>query len=141
MAAPRVYYAMARDGLFSPAVATIHPRFGTPARAIALQATLASVLVALGTFDQIVGYFIFATVLFIALTVVAVFTLRRSKPDAASARIPLYPLPPIVFLALVALLTVLLVVGRPKQSLLGVAVVALGLPVYGVVFRKRSQAP
>ena len=139
MAAPRVYYAMARDGLFAPAIAAVHPRFGTPARAIALQAVLASALVAFGTFDQIVGYFIFATVVFIALTVVAVFTLRRSRPDTAAARIPLYPAPPVVFLALVAVLLALLAAGRPVESLLGVAVVALGLPVYFVVFRKRSQ--
>jgi len=141
MVAPRVYYAMARDGLFVPAVASIHPRFGTPARAIALQAAIASVMVALGTFDQIVGTFLLVTVLFIALTVVAVFTLRRSRPDAGISRIPLYPAPPAAFLVLVAVLIVLLVVGRPKESLLGVAVVLLGVPVYGVVFgRKRSES-
>ena len=80
MLAPRVYFAMARDGLFPAAAAAIHPRFGTPARAIATQAVLASVLVALGTFDSIVAYFVFVTVAFIALTVAAVFVLRRRDP-------------------------------------------------------------
>src|SRR6185503_15552698 len=55
MSAPRVYFAMARDGLFIPAAAAVHPRFGTPARAILIQATLASVLVLLGSFDTIIS--------------------------------------------------------------------------------------
>jgi APA family basic amino acid/polyamine antiporter len=60
---------MAEDGLFPAAAAAVHPRFGTPARAIATQAVLASVLVGLGTFDTIVAYFVFITVVFIAATV------------------------------------------------------------------------
>ena len=76
MSGPRVYFAMARDGLFFPAAASLHPRFGTPARAIALQALLASILVAAGSFEQIIGYFIFVVVIFIALTVAGLFLLR-----------------------------------------------------------------
>ena len=70
MALPRVYYAMAQDGVFFKPVAAIHPRFGTPARAIAIQTVLASLLVASGTFSQIIAYFVFVTVLFVGLTVV-----------------------------------------------------------------------
>src|SRR5713101_3385470 len=77
MALPRVYYAMARDGVFFNGVAALHPRFGTPARAIAIQATLASLLVLSGSFNQIVAYFIFVTVLFLALTVAGLFVVRR----------------------------------------------------------------
>ena len=78
MTAPRVYYAMASDGLFFKTAASIHPRFGTPAAAIALQAALASLLIAIGTFQQIIAYFIFVTVIFIALTVAALFVFRRT---------------------------------------------------------------
>ena len=67
MVTPRLYVAMARDGLFPAAAAAIHPRFGTPSRAIAVQATLASLLVLLGTFQTIVAYFVFITVVFIGL--------------------------------------------------------------------------
>ena len=74
MLAPRVYFAMARDGLFRRG-SRRSPRFGTPARAIGAQALLASVLVLFGTFDSIVAYFIFVTVAFIGLTVAAVFVL------------------------------------------------------------------
>jgi len=81
MTAPRVYYAMACDGLFPASIATVHARFGTPAKAIALQATLASILAALGGFAQIVAFFIFVTVIFIALTVAAVFVRRGTEEE------------------------------------------------------------
>src|SRR6266511_5690372 len=65
MALPRVYYAMARDGVFFRSIGVVDPRFGTPARAIAIQAVLASLYVALGIFNQIIAYFVFVTVLFV----------------------------------------------------------------------------
>jgi APA family basic amino acid/polyamine antiporter len=138
MSAPRVYFAMARDGLFFPAAAFVHPKFGTPARTITLQAVLASILVALGNFNQIISYFIFVVVIFVALTVVALFVLRRKQPGRNGYLTPAYPVTPIVFLLLVALLLFLLGSNNPKQSFLGFAVVALGIPVYYFSFRSRS---
>jgi len=140
MSAPRVYFAMARDGLFIPAAASIHPRFQTPARAIAIQAALASLLVLVGTFNTIISYFVFVVVIFIALTVAALFVLRRRAPDAVRYRTPGYPVTPIVFLLLIALLLFLLGGHNPKQALLGVGVVALGLPVYYLLFRRRRMS-
>ena len=137
MSGPRVYFAMARDGLFFPAAASLHTRFGTPARAIALQALLASILVALGSFNQIIGYFIFVVVIFIALTVAGLFLLRRKGSAHPGYLTPGYPVTPFVFLLLVGLLLFLLGSSNPKQSLLGVGVVALGIPVYYVFFRHR----
>jgi basic amino acid/polyamine antiporter, APA family len=138
MAAPRVYFAMARDGLFIPAAAAIHPRYGTPARAIFIQAILASLLVLVGTFNSIISYFIFVVVMFIALTVVALFVLRRKTPDAVAYGTPGYPVTPIIFLLLIAVLLFLLGGNSPKQAIMGVAVVALGLPVYYLLFRGRT---
>lgn len=135
MLAPRVYFAMARDGLFIPAAAAIHPRFQTPARAIAIQAALASTLALVGTFTTIISYFVFVVVIFIALTVAALFVLRRKTPDAIAYRTPGYPLTPIIFLLLIALLLFLLGGHNPKEAILGVGVVALGLPVYYLLFR------
>ncbi|HBB97192.1 MAG TPA: hypothetical protein DC054_17580 [Blastocatellia bacterium] len=135
MSAPRVYFAMARDGLFIPAAASIHPRFETPARAIALQAALASILVLVGTFNTIISYFVFVVVIFIALTVAALFVLRHKAPDAGGYRTPLYPLTPIIFLILIALLLFLMGGHNPRQAIMGVGVVALGLPVYYLFFR------
>lgn len=135
MALPRVYYAMARDGVFFKPVAAIHPRFGTPARAIAIQTVLASILVASGTFNQIIAYFIFITVLFVGLTVAGLFRIRRRGGDAAYHTWG-YPVTPIVFLALVALLLFLLAAHNPLQAGLGIVIVALGIPVYLRFFRE-----
>lgn len=138
MSAPRVYFAMARDGLFIPAAAAIHPRYGTPARAIIIQATLASVLVLVGTFNTIISYFVFVVVIFIALTVAALFVLRRKASGGFVYRTPGYPVTPIIFLLLISLLLFLLGGHNPLQAGLGVGVVALGLPVYYLQFRDRT---
>jgi APA family basic amino acid/polyamine antiporter len=138
MSAPRVYFAMARDHLFLASAARLHPRFGTPARAIVMQAALASLLVLLGSFNQIISYFLFVVVLFITLTVAGLFVLRRGQ-RAASYLTPLYPFTPILYLLLSAVLLFLLASSSPMQALLGVVVVALGLPVYYLVFRRRAE--
>jgi APA family basic amino acid/polyamine antiporter len=141
MAAPRVYYAMARDGLFLSSVARLHPVTHTPARAIITQAALASLLVALGTFNQIIAYFIFVAVCFVALTVASLFVLRRKVGQpAALYRTPAYPLTPVLFLSMVAVLLLLLAANSPGQEFLGVAVVALGVPVYHLIFRRRGSS-
>ena len=139
MALPRVYYAMARDGVFFRGVAVLHPRFGTPARAIAIQAGLASLLVALGTFNQIVSYFIFVTVLFLGLTVSGLFRLRGTRAAEPGYRTPGYPVTPAIFLILVTVLLVLLAGNRPLEAALGAGIVALGLPVYWLAFRRRLK--
>jgi APA family basic amino acid/polyamine antiporter len=127
MLAPRLYMAMADDGLFPKAAGALHPRLGTPVGAIVLQATLASLLVALGTFDAVIAYFIFITVVFVAAVVASVFVFRRRTPGW---RVPGYPWTPAVFLVLVAVLLVLLVVESPVQALVGLVIVAAALPVY-----------
>lgn len=140
MSAPRVYFAMARDGMFFRAVARVHPRYGTPARAIALEAALACVLALLGTFNEIVSYFVFVVVIFLALTVAALFVLRRRSTSEPEYQTPGYPATPVAFLLLIALLLILLAGGNPRQSALGVAVVAAGLPVYYLLFRRKFIA-
>lgn len=139
LAAPRVTYAMARDGLFLPAVGRAHPRFGTPARAIAIQAILACLLVALGSFNQVLAYFIFSTVIFLGLTVAALFVLRRRRGPSPAYLTPGYPLTPIVYLLLVLVLLVLLAGHRPKEALLGAAVVLAGIPVHALLRRRRPE--
>ena len=138
MSAPRVYFAMARDGLFIRSVASLHPRYGTPAVATALQAVLASVLVAVGTFGKIVSYFIFVVIVFIALTVIALFKLRRETSSRGGFLTPGYPVTPVIFLLMLVIMLVLLAVGSPKEAFSGVGVVLLGLPVYLFLFRKEG---
>lgn len=143
MSAPRVYFAMARDGLFFPFVARVHTRYGTPTRAIALQAGLSCLLIALGTFDKIVAYFIFVIVLFVALTVAGMFVFRHREPNTKPVYSAAgYPFTAIFFLFVEVVLLAMLLVRNPKQSLLGVFVVALGVPVYYLVFgRKAAKRP
>ena len=139
MSAPRVYFAMARDGVFIPSVAALHKRFETPARAISLQAVLASVLVIAGSFNEIVSYFVFVVIVFIALTVVALFKFRRDESSSIRYLTPGYPVTPVVFLVMIVLLLILLGGNNPMQAFLGVVVVALGLPVYVFLFRKKRS--
>jgi APA family basic amino acid/polyamine antiporter len=139
MLLPRVYYAMGRDGVFPAAIGELSPRFGTPARAIATEAILASALVLAGSFEQIVAYFVFITVTFIALTVAAVYVQRRRQSAEPPYLTPGYPITPAIFLSLVVLLLVLIGMNNPWQALAGAAVVALGLPVFELMERRRHR--
>jgi APA family basic amino acid/polyamine antiporter len=138
--APRLYVAMAEDGVFPAGAGAIHPRFGTPARAILVEAALASALVAIGSFDSIVAYFVFVTVVFIALTVGSVFVLARRD---AGFRPPGHPWTALVFLAMVTALLTLLAANNPLQAGLGLVIVLAGLPAYHAIERRhpRRAAP
>jgi APA family basic amino acid/polyamine antiporter len=136
--APRVYYAMARDGAAPRFAGRIDARTGTPARAIVVQAALAAVLVVVGSFDTIVAYFVFVTVAFLALAVAGLY--RLPPPELAAHRVPGWPWTPLVFLAMLLVTLVLLAAGNPRQAALGVAVVAAGVPVYRLFVAPR-RAP
>jgi basic amino acid/polyamine antiporter, APA family len=144
MASPRVYYAMARDGLFFSGFAAVDPHRGTPARAIAIQAVLASILTLTGTFDQILSYFMVPTLAFLALTLVGVFVLhRRARSKMSSERAPIIPgYPFTVLLALVPILIVIVLqaLRDPRRVGIGLAVVALGVPVSMAVMTRRQTA-
>src|SRR5262249_10066315 len=137
--APRVYFAMARDGNFFASVGRLHPRFGTPVRAIAIQAVLASLVVALASFDAILAWFVFVTIAFIALTVAGIYRLPR--PGDGTFRLPGHPFTPAAFLALLTTLLVLLAAGKPREAALGTGLVALGFPIYRfLVLPRRLQS-
>ena len=94
-------------------------------------------LVIAGNFNEIVSYFIFIVVVFIGLTVVALFKFRREDRNGIRFLTPGYPVTPIVFLLMIVVLLVLLMANNPKQALLGVAIVSLGLPVYLFLYRNK----
>jgi basic amino acid/polyamine antiporter, APA family len=140
MSAPRVYYAMAKDGLFIEAVGRVHPRYGTPAAAIAVQGAIATLLVWVSSFQQIIAYFIFVAVAFLGLTVTGLFKLRgRSRGNATVTLTPGYPFTPLAFLTLVALLLVMVAAHSPRETALGIVVVLAGVPAYAL-FRRRPRA-
>jgi APA family basic amino acid/polyamine antiporter len=130
LGAPRVYLAMARDGLFPFRLLRFNERRGTAAGATLIQASLAIVLVLLGTFNEILGFFVPGAVFFLGLSAAAVLALPR--PPAGDARVfraPLHPLPILMFLLLIAAMEVLFALGQPRQTAIGAAIIALGVPV------------
>jgi len=136
--APRVYYAMARDGLFFRRLADVHPRFGTPAFAVVAGTAWAMVLAASGTFEQLLTYVVFVGWIFYALGGVCVFVLRRTRPDAVRPfRVPGYPVTPALFVAAAAALVANTIVSQPARAAVGIGVALLGIPVY--FFWKRSS--
>jgi APA family basic amino acid/polyamine antiporter len=127
--APRVYYAMGRDHVMPASIGELHSRTGAPMRAILVQTALAVLLVLLGTFETIMAYFVFVTVAFLGLTVVGLFRIRRATPASVYVT-PFFPWPAVLFLASIVVVLALLAGGQPREAGLGVAVAALGIPVY-----------
>ena len=127
----RVPFAMARDGLFPVAAATLTARTRVPAAAVLMQAAWACVLAASGTYDQLTDYVIFAAWIFYGLVTSAVFVLRRRAPDLPRPYRTLgYPVVPLVFVLVAIWLVVNTLVNRPVESVAGLVLIALGLPVY-----------
>ena len=128
-AGPRVYYAMARDGLFLPAAARVHPRWRTPVVSIAAQGVWSAILVLSGTFSQLASYTGFAIVLFAGIAVAGLFVLRWRDPDAARPfRAWGYPLAPALFTAMSAAMVVNAVWRDPGPSAAGLVVIGCGVP-------------
>ena len=139
-AGPRVYFAMARDGQFVRAAATIHSRFRTPATAIVAQSLWAGLLVLSGTFQQLVDYTAFAVVLFAGVAVASLFVLRRRDPDAPRPfRAWGYPVAPLVFVIASAAMVVNAIWRNPVPSAGGLAVIAAGVPIY-FLMRRMSRS-
>jgi APA family basic amino acid/polyamine antiporter len=131
LTAPRLYYAMARDGVFFQRLADVSPRFGTPAVAIVTSSIWAMILAATGTFDQLLTYVIFMGWVFFALAGMAIFTYRRREPNAPRPfRTPGYPLTPVLFIVSALAIVLNTVITQPQRGLIGLGGVALGIPVY-----------
>lgn len=130
-AGPRVYYAMARDGVFFSAAARVHPRYRTPAVAIVAQAVWAALLVLSGSAETLTRYTGFAVVLFAGIAVASVFVLRMREPNAPRPFRTLgYPIAPAIFTLASLLIVVNAIVRDPGPSGAGVLVMAAGIPIY-----------
>jgi len=144
LAAPRMYFAMARDGVFFRSLAKVNPRFGTPALAIGASAVWAAVLAATGTFVQLLTYVVFAGWIFYGLGAVSVFVFRRREPLAHRPfRVPGYPVTPVLFVASAALLVVNTLVTQPTRAAVGLAAVFVGTPAFYLwrASSRRNQLP
>jgi APA family basic amino acid/polyamine antiporter len=137
----RIYLPMAEDGVFFPALAVIHPRYRTPTNSLWAQTLWAVILTLSGTYEQLYTYVIFASVLFHAAAGIAVFLLRRRRPDAVRPyRTWGYPAVPALFVLACLLLIGNTLYKKPVESLWGLGLVALGLPAYAAFARRRRRA-
>ena len=137
--APRIVFALAKDGLFPGPFARAHPRFQTPSFAIAIQAVWTSLLCLSGRYDQLYTFATFFVILAYTATGVALFRFRRTRPDLPRPyRCRGYPAVPLLFVATSAALAVNTVREQPKETLAGIAILVLGLPFY-FAMRRRAK--
>ena len=139
LAGPRIYFAMARDGVFLPAAARVHPQYRTPAIAILAQTLWSALLVLSGTFEQLLTYTGFSVILFSALAVLSLFFVRIRGKDTDTFRAWGYPWAPAVFCAVSFAIVVNTIVSAPGPAFAGLGVMAAGVPLYWWT-RARSRA-
>ncbi len=137
----RVYYAMAKDGLFFRNVAKLHPRYKTPAVSLMVQMVWTCVLCISGSYGQLLDYIIFAVLVFYILTIVGLFVLRRTRPDVERPyRAVGYPVLPAIYIVMALFIDVVLLRYKPQYTWPGLIVVLLGIPVY-YAWRSRGRPP
>ena len=140
MSGARVYYAMAEDGVFFRGLAKVNPRWHTPVRSLVLQGIWAAVLTLSGGYDALFTYVMFMMVLSYAITVAALFILRRKMPDAPRPyRCTGYPWVPALYVVIGCVFTVIVILQRTREALLGVAIVGAGIPFY-IYWRWKGSA-
>jgi APA family basic amino acid/polyamine antiporter len=136
LAGPRVYYAMAHDGLVFRWLGAVHPRYHTPHRAVVLQAVWSSALVATGTYRELFTRVIYTEWIFFAAMTAGIFLLRRRAGYRPAYRMWGYPVAPLLFVAAAVAIVANQVWADPRESAIGLALVAAGLPVYYFWARK-----
>jgi APA family basic amino acid/polyamine antiporter len=137
----RVYYAMAKDGLFFRKVAKLHPTYKTPAVSLMVQMVWTCILCISGSYGQLLDYIIFAVLVFYILTMVGLFVLRRTRPDAERPyRAVGYPVLPAIYILMALFIDVVLLRYKPQFTWPGLIVVLIGVPVYYAWSRARPAA-
>jgi APA family basic amino acid/polyamine antiporter len=139
LTAPRVFFAMARDGLFFRRLAEVHPRFGTPAFAVTAGSMWAMLLAATGTFEQLLTYVVFSGWIFYALGAASIFIYRRRQPHLPRPfRVPGYPVTPALFVVAAVAIVINTLVAQPERAIVGAGIVFLGTPAY-FFWKRRGQ--
>ena len=138
---PRIFYAMARDGLFFKRLANVHPKYGTPAAAIVATTAWSIVLVLTGSFEQLLTYVVFMSWAWFALAALSIFVFRRREPNLPRPfRTPGYPVTPILFVIAALVIVGNTVIARPRESLIGLGITIVGIPAY-LWWRRRPTTP
>jgi APA family basic amino acid/polyamine antiporter len=141
LAGARVYYAMAKDGLFFKSVAKLHPTYKTPAVSLVVQMIWACILCVSGSYGQLLDYIIFAVLVFYILTIFGLFVLRRTHPDAVRPyRAFGYPVLPATYIVMALFIDVVLLRYKPQYTWPGLTIVLLGIPVYFLWSRRSAES-
>lgn len=136
----RIFYALSKDCLFLPFASKVHPRFETPANAIVLQGVWACAMIWMGSFDELTDLLVFAAFIFYGATALGVMLLRKRAPELERPYRALgYPLLPALFFTFCLVLVAVTVIGNPVQSLMGIALIASGIPLYYYFIRKQKS--
>jgi APA family basic amino acid/polyamine antiporter len=136
----RVYYAMAKDGLFFNKAASLN-RNGSPQFALIIQAVWTSLLTLSGSYGDLLDYVVFAVLIFYILTVAGIFILRKTRPDAPRPyKVIAYPVLPAAYIVLAAFICINLLIYKPAYTYPGLFIVLLGVPVYRLVKRNGVKA-
>jgi APA family basic amino acid/polyamine antiporter len=131
LTAPRVFYSMASDGLFFKKLAEVHPRFRTPAFAVAALGVWSAILACVGQFQTLINYTMFVAWIFYGLGAASVFAYRRKYPDLPRPYlVPGYPWTPLVFTLAAAALVLNVIFSTPTNAVAGLGIVVLGVPAY-----------
>ncbi|HKU73536.1 MAG TPA: amino acid permease [Pyrinomonadaceae bacterium] len=139
LATARIPYALAKDGLIVKSLAHVSPRTHVPIRALVVQCFWACVVALSGEYDTLTDYAIFALTLFYALVAASIFKFRRSEPDAERPyKTWGYPVVPVLFLVVSGALIIMTIWNSPRQSVIGLFLILLGVPVYFLLDRRRS---
>ncbi len=139
MSAPRIYYAMAMDGLFLKSAAHIHPKFKTPHKAIMMHMVWCVLLIITGSFDMLTEMLVFVAFIFYGCGAFGVIILRRKMPTTQRPfKVPLYPILPLVFTIFSLVLVVNSIYESPGKSCIGLGLVLVGLPIYRLLNQKNK---
>jgi APA family basic amino acid/polyamine antiporter len=139
LAGARVYYAMAKDGLFFKSVAKLHPGHKTPVVSLIVQGVWTCLLCLSGSYGQLLDYIIFAVLIFYILTIAGLFVLRRTRPNAERPYKAIgYPVLPAVYIVMALFIDVVLLRYKPQYTWPGLIIVLLGIPVY-FLWRSKAQ--
>ena len=141
LAGARVYYAMAKDGLFFRGVSRLHPKYKTPSRSLFVQGIWTCILCLSGTYGQLLDYIIFAVLVFYILTIAGLFVLRRTEPRAERPyRAIGYPVLPAIYIVMAIFIDIVLLRYKPQYTWPGLIIVLIGIPVY-FLWSRRGNRP